>query len=71
MFGIQKTNLRVRYLYVQINIDEDPRVVYVMHVCDNQLKMKRLIPKYRYELLKKTKLFYVINENFTIITEDC
>jgi hypothetical protein len=50
MFEFLKTNLRVEYWYVQINIDEDPRVVYVMHVYDNQPKMKRLVPKYRKEL---------------------
>jgi len=44
------TNLREEYLYVQINIDGDQHVVYVMHVFDNQLKSKILVPKYHYEL---------------------
>jgi len=50
MFLFQETKLREGYLYVQINIDEDQRVVYVMHVFDNQPTTKRLVPKYRKEL---------------------
>lgn len=47
MFLVLQTNLRVEYLYVQINIDEGQHVVYVMHVYDNQPKMMKLVPTYR------------------------
>ncbi len=53
MFLFLKTNLREGYLYVQINIDEDQHVVYVLYVYDNPSKMMRLVPKYRKELFKK------------------
>ena len=51
--NFDRTNLRAEYWYVQINIDEDQRVEYVMHVFDNQPKMMKLVPKYHKELKEK------------------
>lgn len=67
-------NLRAMYWYVQIDIDEDPHVVCVMHVYDDQPMMTRPVPRYHSELheqFDERKDIFSKRKCLTIITKDC